>query len=133
MLISCLYFSLKQGILLKRYPVDSAALRVIYQWKQTLQDNELPVAASGHLAPYFADRRYFYNFFYDLAYFNQGISDSQIKNLAGHYEKATYVLIKKSEVDPHDEKLLYYYYHLVSNPRYEKVADEEGIEVYKKL
>lgn len=132
MLCANLYFSFAQGSFGKKYTPDVAGLQVIAKWQNILRDDNLPVATSGHLAPYFSGRRYFYNFFYDLAYFNQGITDTQIRNLAGHYEKAQYVLIKKSEVDPTDEKLLYYYFNLVSNPAYEKIADEAGIEVYKK-
>jgi hypothetical protein len=74
-----------------------------------------------------------YNFFYDFGFWNQGITEEKISELTSHYEKADYVLIKKSEVDPTDERALRYYFHLKRNPNYKMIFEEAGIEVYKKV
>ncbi|MBP9816402.1 DUF2079 domain-containing protein [Candidatus Woesebacteria bacterium] len=119
--------------LLKPYPANEDQLRIVNVWQEKLKDPRIPVATSGHLASHFSGRRYFYNFFYDFAYWQQGITDEQIDGLISHYEKAEYVLIKESELDITDERVMRYYFHLVTNPAFEKVFDESGIEVYKKV
>ncbi|KXK09959.1 MAG: hypothetical protein UZ22_OP11002000950 [Microgenomates bacterium OLB23] len=116
-----------------RYVAPSEkTMSVVKQWREALANPEIPVSTSGHLAPHFSGRRYFYNFLYDYAYFNQGITDETIYALVSHYEKADYVVILESEMDPTDEKVMYYYAHLRANTSFKKVFDKDGIEVYKK-
>lgn len=122
-----------RSTLMTHYPPDPDGLRVVMDWREKLKDPSIPVSTSGHLAPHFSGRRYFYNFFYDYGFWNQGITEQQIADLVSHYEKAEYVLIKKSEIDPTDERVLRYYFHLKRNPRYTMIFEEAGIEVYKKL
>ena len=112
--------------------VDVAERQTVLQWQEKLRDPKVKVAATGHLSPYFAGREYFYNFFFDFAYRNQGFSDEDLMQLVGHYNFADYVLIKESEITSH--KLVQYYYQdLVRNQLYRKIYDNNGIEVYKKI
>jgi uncharacterized membrane protein len=114
-----------------KYRPNTTELQVIREWQEKLADDQIKVAATGHLSPHFAGRQYFYNFLFDFAYGNQGYSDDDIRSLASHYENADFVLIKESEINDH-EMVQYYYAHLLSNEAYEKVYDSDGIEVYKR-
>ncbi len=119
--------------LFKTYAKNDDQQRIVKVWQEKLKDPAIPVATSGHLASHFSGRQYFYNFFYDFAYWQQGITDEQIDNLVSHYEKADYVLIKESELSIADERIMRYYSHLITNPNFKKILDESGIEIYKKV
>jgi len=131
-LIQCYTFFTRSPLRIPYYE-DKAALNFVKSWQVKLKDESIPVSTSGHLAPYFSGRRYFYNFLFDFAYGSQGIKDSEIRALVNHYEKAEYVIIMKSEMDPTDERVMRYYFHLKHNTQFIKIADEAGIEVYKKV
>ncbi len=126
-------FAWKEGPMTEKFPIKQDALGFVKEWQDVLRDDAIPVATTGRLGPFFSGRTHFYNFLFDYAYASQGITDEQIRGLADHYEKAEYVFIKKSEIRQENEFEWLYYQHLVNNSRYEKVDDEAGIEVYKKL
>ena len=131
-LINFVVFVTKSPIITSKYQINSTKSVIIADWQEQLKDERIPVSATGHLSPYFSGRHYFYNFLFDYAYHVQGYSDEDIKELAHHYRMADYVLIQESEVTD-NEMAEYYYYELRRDPLYEKIFDEEGIEVYKKL
>lgn len=130
-LCSLAFFMHKSPVISSQYHINNKKSAIIAEWQKTLDDDEIPVSATGHLSPYFSGRHYFYNFLFDFAYSVQGYSDADIKALAHHYRMADYVLIQESEVED-NEMTEYYYYELRRDPLFEKVFDEEGIEVYKK-
>lgn len=130
LMISLIFAYMKSPLIRSRYKIQKEELNVVRLWQEKLSDDKIRVSASGHLSPYFSGRKYFYNFFFDFAYGAQGQTDEEIAQLADHYTKADYVLIKRSEINDH-QMVQYYYNHLISNPQYEKIFDENGIEVYQ--
>lgn len=130
-LLNFVVFLIKSPVISSNYLINEKKSAIIADWQSQLKDEKIPVSATGHLSPYFSGRQYFYNFLFDYAYHVQGYSDEDIKELAHHYRLADYVLIQESEVTD-NEMAEYYYYELRRDPLFEKVFDEEGIEVYKK-
>jgi uncharacterized membrane protein len=126
-------FLFKRSTLLHHYPPAPETEKVVAEWQHILSDPTIPVSTTGHLASHFSGRQYFYNFLYDYGFWNQGITEEQIRDLVSHYEKADYVLIKESEIDPTDERVMFYYFHLKNSKKFTKIFDKSGIEVYKKV
>lgn len=123
----------KSPVFVAKYTFNSQLLSDVRKWQTILRDDSIKVSASGHLSPHFSSRHYFYNFFFDFAYGNLGMTVADIQKLANHYEKADYVLIKKSEVATDSELVLYYYDHLRANSRFSLIEETADLEVYKKL
>lgn len=133
-LFSSIVMSLRDGPLPQTfYHIDQKKLSVVKNWQEKLADKNIPVSSSGHLAPHFSNRRYFYNFLFDFAYGVQGENDDDVRARVSRYENAQYVLIQKSEMESKNEVVGYYYHHLQSNPAFQKIFDSEGIEVYHKI
>ncbi len=131
-LINCVFFITKSPVITSNYQIHDKKSAIIADWQELLKDEEIPVSTTGHLSPYFSGRQYFYNFLFDYAYPVQGYSDDDIKELAHHYRMADYVLIQESEVTD-NEMAEYYYYELRRDPLFQKVFDDQGIEVYRKV
>jgi len=95
------------------YPEKYADVQL---WKLFLKDDSAKVSATGHLAPHFASRRYFYNF-------------------AEGYNKADYVVIDRFEIARGYQTELSQseYQRILRDYRYIKVYDVHGIEVFKRL
>lgn len=129
--VAVLICFIKSPLFSSEYHINSARRETIAYWQNQLHDDMIPVSATGHLSPYFSGRKYFYNFLYDFAYGAQGYTSEDIKALAHHYRKAEYVLIQKSEVTTQD-MVKYYYHELQADPLYQKIFDENDIEVYKR-
>lgn len=126
------------GLVRDRYspPVMSEQKRKsIDIWVDTLNQDEIKVAATPHLAPFFTTRRYYVNFLFDPAYSDMGTSDSDIIGKLEKYERAEYVIIDDNEIhfENPDDMTYRYYLHLQMNVKYERIYDENGIEVYKKV
>ena len=104
-------------------------------WVDTPNQDEIKVAATPHLAPFFTTRRYYVNFLFDPAYSDMGTSDSDIIGKLEKYERAEYVIIDDNEIhfENPDDMTHRYYLHLQMNVKYERIYDENGIEVYKKV
>lgn len=85
-------------------------------WSQKLQDDSIKVSSTGHLAPFFTGRRYFYTF-------------------SKNYSLADYVIITTDELrDPHSgENLNRIYQQLMSNPIFVLIEKKDKFEVYKKI
>jgi uncharacterized membrane protein len=92
------------------------ARRDILLWQQILRNEDIAVSATGQFAPYLTNRRVYYDF-------------------GKNYEKAEYVLIRKSEVEGYwiQGKLLPYYDKLVKDARYKIIYTNNGVEVYKRV
>lgn len=107
----------------------------ISMWVDRLNKDEIKVAATPHLAPFFTTRRYYVNFLFDPAYSDMGASESDIIGKLEKYMRAEYVIIDDGEIHFEDqEDMTYrYYLHLQMNANYTRIYDENGIEVYKKI
>ncbi len=86
------------------------------EWEFRLQDDSIPVAATGNVGTFLSSRRKFY-------YFSQ------------YYDRADYVIIRPSEVFTYHDKstLIPVYQKLLRDPRYVLIDKRENFEVYKKI
>lgn len=108
---------------------------VIAHWQEVLSDPLISVASTPRIAPFFTNRRYFYDFLYDPTFGSMGHSDDDIISAVAKYEKADFVIINKAEIPTDNPEGLTerFYQHLISNTKYQRVADYQEIEVYKKI
>lgn len=85
-------------------------------WREYLQNDHIKVSSTGHLAPHFTSRRYFYDF-------------------SWKYTKADYVLIDTHEVQYGylKKQTIPAYQDLQNDKRYVKIYNKDGLEVYKKI
>lgn len=122
-LVPTLLFSYYKGPLLYSREKESYALwnpkaESIYAkvWSDKLSDDNIKVSTTGHLAPYFTSRRYFYDF-----------SDT--------YTYADYVIITTNEVRESYDRERYKdaYVNLSVDPRYQIIDKQGKLEVYKKV
>lgn len=88
----------------------------VQEWRKKLQDETIKVSTTGHMAPFFTSRRYFYDF-------------------TDQYVKADYVLIQEGEVYSNFQQdiTIPAYEKLKIDKNFEKIYDKNGIEVYKKI
>jgi len=122
--VFCLLFSYFKGPLpfskeADLYPlikVNEAKNEVI-DWSKRLKNPDLKIASTGSLASYFTSRRYYYHF-------------------PGGYEKADYVIVKKSELynyfDPKVD-IMGVYRKLQKDTNYRMIYQSNQIEVYSKI
>lgn len=84
-------------------------------WANILKDEKLKISATGHLAPFFTSRRYFYD-------------------LSENYHLADYILLRTSEVNdsPEKNKLMPVYTMLQKDLQFEIIYKKDELEVYKK-
>ena len=96
-----------------KYPPSNMA--DIYYWQDQLQDEQIKVAATGKLAPFFSSREYYYI-----------LSDA--------YPLADYVVINTAEVYNTFKKEEYIigYEAIQQDAGFEKVYDKNNIQVYRK-
>ena len=87
---------------------------IIY-WKKMLDQDQIKVSTTGHLAPHFTSRQYFYDFSWKYVYADYLVLDRH---------DARYGYLKKSSLSA--------YKALQVDPDYIKIYDRNGIEVYKK-
>ncbi len=85
-------------------------------WREYLQDDSIKVSTTGHLAPHFTSRRYFYDF-------------------SWKYTRADYVLIDTYEVQYGflKKQTIPAYAQLKGDKRYVKIYNKDGLEVYKRV
>ena len=121
-----------------KYPVsycdlDSVTQESLMIWKERLKDDNIIVSSTPRLAPFFTDRRYYYNFLYDSAYKEAGDTEEKVeKNNISNYKMANYVIIDKQEVK--DGLPNKFYQKLKEDKDYQLVFSDDGaIEVYKRI
>jgi len=85
-------------------------------WKLYLEGDNIPISTTGHLAPHFTSRRYYYNF-------EEG------------YDRAKYVIIDTYEIPRGFQKDLKIkeYDAIRRDWKYVMIYAHNGIEVYKQL
>ena len=102
-------------------------------WMEKLKDDSIKVSTTPKLAPFFTNRRFYYNFLYDSAFESMGQDeDSIIKNEIDKYNLADYVIINKQEVKLDLAKK--FYIKLKNDRDYKLVFyDQKDIEVFKRV
>ena len=95
------------------YP-QKPAKEVLF-WQKTLKDESLKISSTGHLAPFFTSRRYFYTF-------------------SKYYNYADYLVLRKNEIYNYPEKdeLIPVYEKLIQDTGYKLIYKNNNLEVYKK-
>jgi len=110
------FFFPKNRIYFFKSFVNEKKLAVVKEWQKKLKNDQIKVSASGHLAPYFSGRRYFYNFLFDFAYENFQLTAEDIKKQANFYQQAEF-----------------YQDHLFQNKNFQLIFSKEGVWVFKKV
>lgn len=115
-------------------PITKSSLAL---WKEKLKDDNIKVSTTPKLAPFFTNRRFYYNFLYDSAFSEMGLTEKDIfKNEVNKYTLADYVIINKSEIGDVNKKTLpiKFYQKLRDDHDFKMIfSDDNGIEVYKKI
>lgn len=106
-------FSEEQNLHPFKYPPGSMA--EVYYWQEQLADDQIKVAATGKLAPFFASREYYYI-----------LSDA--------YPLADYVVVNTAEVYNTFKKEEYIvgYEAIQTDENFEIIFDKNNIQVYRK-
>ncbi len=114
--------------------IDEGKLKVISTWQRVLKDDNIKVATTPQLAPFFSARRYYYNFLYDPSYTNMGLTDNDIIKTIANYSGADFVIINKAEIgdETKGDLTAKFYEHLKTNALFTQIFENAGIEVYKK-
>ena len=105
-------------------------------WRKVLKDENIVVATTPKLAPFFTQRKYYFNFLFDPAWYNLGYSDEEIFNIKKDiYKKADYIVINKSEIGKglKNNAASKIYENFLRDKNFSLIYDQGGIEVYKKL
>lgn len=120
--------------------VDKIKSKSIEYWVNKLKDENIKVSTTPKLAPFFTNRKYYYNFLYDSAYASMGqTKEDVIKNEIDKYNLAEYIIINRPEIgDLSKEGLpVKFYFNLLDDKNFQMIfTDEQGegsIEVYKKI
>lgn len=112
------------------YNINTTKLAAVRMWSARLSDSNIKVATSPQLAPFFTDHRYYYNFLFDPAAYDQGYTDGDIIKGIDNYEKADYVIVSRSELHDDQAILKEFHDHLQGNPKYHRIYDKNDLEVY---
>jgi hypothetical protein len=101
-------------------------------WQEILKNDKIKVSTTETIAPFFTQRQYFYNFFFDPAFQILGQSKETIERTIKNYSLADYVIIYKKDVYPNDELRARFYDDLRMNKNFQIVESSKDLEVYKK-
>ncbi len=117
--------------------IDSIKNNSIKIWQNNLKDENIKVSTTPKLAPFFTNRKYYYNFLYDTAFSEMGLTEKDIlKNEVNKYTLADYVIINKPEIGNINKEILpvKFYQELIKNLDFKLIfSDGQDIEVYKKI
>ena len=123
MLISTVFFSytsssLPYAKLSDMYPWGKAQGKYddVILWKKKLDQDQTKVSTTGHLAPHFTSRRYFYDFSWKYIYADYIVLDPR-DAIAGYLKETSLPAYKALQDDP----------------KYIKIYDKDAIEVYTKI
>lgn len=112
-------------------PINQQKMASIREWQVLLADDSIPVATTPSIAPFFTNRRYFYNFLYDTGFRGAGLSEDDIINDIGTYKNAKYIVLSISEVDSEGSLSQKFYKNLQTNADYKVVYSKNDIIVYR--
>jgi len=129
-----LHFFVKEKIFYQK--ISQEKRRSIEFWRKVLKDEEIILATTPKLAPFFTQRKYYFNFLFDPAWYNLGYSDEEIFNIKKDvYKKADYIVINKDEIGEElkDNALSKIYNNFLKDKNFTLIYNQAGIEVYKKI
>ncbi|MFA5136181.1 MAG: DUF2079 domain-containing protein [Patescibacteria group bacterium] len=115
------------------YQIHEESLNMVRIWRQKLKDDRIKVSTTGSIAPFFTQRKYFYNFFFDPAYQTLGMSEEEIEKNIDKHTIADYIIIYDKDIYPDDELRRKFYEELRTNEDYAFVEGKENIEVYRRV
>jgi len=127
-------FFVKEKI--KYSPISQEKKKSLEMWIKVLKDEDIILATTPKLAPFFTQRKYYFNFLFDPAWYNLGYSDEEIFNIKKDvYKKADYIVINKDEVgeEVKDNALSKIYNNFLNDKNFTLIYNQGGIEVYKKF
>jgi uncharacterized membrane protein len=105
-----------------------------------LKDDNIKVATTPKLAPFFTNRKYYYNFLYDPAFAAANLTEKDVISAnIDNYKMADYVIINRSEIGDISSGNLpsKFYLELTGDKNFQMISsdnrDAKSIEVYKKI
>jgi uncharacterized membrane protein len=120
--------------------INSIKKNSIDKWVEVLDNDNISVSTTPKLAPFFTNRRYFYDFLFDPAYASMGYTDEDIiSQKLGSYKAADYVIIDRSEIGNVNKNTLMvkFYKKLRDDDKFKMIFSDnrngDSIEVYKKI
>ena len=121
-------------------PITMIKDRSIKYWQEKLKDDNIKVCTTPKLAPFFTHRQYYYNFLYDSAYVEMGLTENDIiRDKINKYKLADYIIINRSEIGDIDKDGLpvKFYFQLIDDPNYQMIYTDDqagdSIEVYQNI
>lgn len=119
------------------YDIDKEKIKTINNWKKILKNENIKLATTPKLAPFFTERKYYFNFLYDPSYALMGYTDEDVlKDKNNDYKFADYVIIDKTEIGDLSTGSLpvKFYQNFREDKNFQTIfSDNKTIEVYKKL
>lgn len=111
-------------------PVTESTIKL---WQKKLKDEDIKVSTTPKLAPFFTNRRYYFNFLYDTAFEEMGKTEKDVLEKEVYkFSQADYVIINKLEVEKDLPKM--FYDKLTFDKDFKKIfTDNENLEVYRKI
>lgn len=117
--------------------ISQEKIKTIKQWQGILKDENIKLATTPRLAPFFTARKYYFNFLYDTAYSLMGYTDEEIYNSKSNdYKMADYVIIDRTEIGDLSQKTLpaRFFQNFMNDNNYKVIfSSDQQIEVYKKI
>lgn len=115
-----------------KYKIDKNRLKSIFFWQKKLKDDEIKLATTPKIAPFFTQRKFYYNFLYDPAFHSLGYSDEEIylkkRNV---YLLADYVIINKDEIKT--KAAIKLYDNFLKDKSFHLIYNKNNILVFKKI
>lgn len=111
-------------------------------WQEKLKDENISIATTPKLAPFFTNRKYYYNFLFDPAFGEAGETEDDIIKKSDTYKKSNYVIIYKKEIGDIDAGNLpaKFYQKLREDKDFKMIFSDSlndryggSIEVYEKV
>lgn len=125
--------------LVKYERLDKITENSIKLWQEKLKDENIKVATTPRLAPFFTNRQYYRNFLFDPAYLSMGLTDDDIIKTIDDYKAVDYIIIYRPEIGDIGKGNLpvKFYQRLREDDNFQMIfsdnLQEKEIEVYKKI
>lgn len=114
------------------YQINKNQLLIILNWANKLKDENIKLATTPKLAPFFTHRIFYLDFLYDSSLHSQGYSDEEIFIAKkSSYRQVNYVIIYKREIKTKAAKKIYQ--QLLEDKNYHLIFNQNEIEVFKKI
>ncbi|GIW64611.1 MAG: hypothetical protein KatS3mg092_0544 [Patescibacteria group bacterium] len=121
------------------HPLTKQSIKL---WQEKLKDENIIVATTPKLAPFFTNRKQYFNFLFDPAFGEIGEIEDDIINRSDKYKKADYVIIYKKEIGDLSKGSLSvkFYQKLLEDKNFQMIYSDNlndryggSVEVYKKI